>query len=311
MSLPTQGLRWRATRRASLLAIAGMLTAAAWVEPAAAATLGIVRGEDGVEQLRYVASPGEVNDFTVDPWRMADDAPAQFFPFAEASAPLTLGAGCTLVPPRCSAPSHTPVYVYLGNRDDRARVVPFYPPSYVWGEAGNDDIVSNGSDAYAWGGSGDDIVHAGAAFVAEAWGGSGDDTVSAGDGAAVIRLHGDAGDDVLTPHGGTITTVEGGSGDDRILLGEPGFGSARSAGGSGNDVILSPGGEADGGSGRDVMTGGTGREVFSGGAGDDQIDVAGDPGTVDVVSCGSGRDTVWADADDQLDADCERRRLTA
>jgi Ca2+-binding RTX toxin-like protein len=249
-----------------------------------------------------------MNDFTVDPWRMVDDPPAQFFPFAEAGAPLTLGAGCTPTPPRCAGLFSTPVYVYLGNRDDRARVVPFYPRSYVWGEAGNDDIVSNGSDAYAWGGSGDDKVHAGAAFVAEAWGGSGDDVVSAGDGAALIRLHGDAGDDLLTPHGGTVTTVEGGSGDDTIVIGEQGTSSARSDGGSGNDVIRSPGGEAHGGTGRDSMTGGAGREVFSGGGGDDAIDVAGDPGTVDVVSCGSGYDTVSADDEDEIAGDCERRR---
>jgi hypothetical protein len=42
------------------------------------------------------------------------------------------------------------------------------------------------------------------------------------------------------------------------------------------------------------------------GEGDDQIASYNDPPGKDVVGCDSGRDTVYADRTDVVDADCER-----
>jgi hypothetical protein len=68
-------------------------------------------------------------------------------------------------------------------------------------------------------------------------------------------------------------------------------------GGPGNDRI-------SGGNGADVIVGGLGRDRISGGAGNDRIYAV--DGQRDVVNCGSGHDTVWADPGDVLRG-CEQR----
>lgn len=68
------------------------------------------------------------------------------------------------------------------------------------------------------------------------------------------------------------------------------------SGGDGNDSL-------EGGSGTDTLRGNKGIDTLSGGAGDDLIDVRGDRG--DIVSCGSGDDTVRADGSDLIATDCE------
>ena len=60
----------------------------------------------------------------------------------------------------------------------------------------------------------------------------------------------------------------------------------------------------DGGAGDDIISGPA--PTVDAGAGADLIDVVG--GTVaSTVTCGKGFDVVWADSDDVLSADCERR----
>lgn len=68
-------------------------------------------------------------------------------------------------------------------------------------------------------------------------------------------------------------------------------------GGPGADLICGLGGA-------DVLTGGGGRDRLFGGGGNDRIE-AGD-GAFDIIGCGVGRDTVLADANDLVGADCER-----
>ena len=68
------------------------------------------------------------------------------------------------------------------------------------------------------------------------------------------------------------------------------------SGGDGNDSL-------EGGSGDDTLRGNQGIDTHAGGAGDDFIDTRGDK--PDVVSCGSGNDTVRADVVDSVAADCE------
>ena len=79
-------------------------------------------------------------------------------------------------------------------------------------------------------------------------------------------------------------TLNGGAGNDFV------------SGGDGNDALL-------GGPGDDRLVGGAGRDVIEGGDGWDAI-VSRD-GQRDRVSCGPGRDVVWADQLDVVAADCE------
>jgi Ca2+-binding RTX toxin-like protein len=67
-------------------------------------------------------------------------------------------------------------------------------------------------------------------------------------------------------------------------------------GGTGNDTIF-------GGAGNDKLTGGPGKDKIYGGAGADTIHVR--DGARDVVDCGTGKDTVYADRSDAVAHNCE------
>jgi Ca2+-binding RTX toxin-like protein len=106
---------------------------------------------------------------------------------------------------------------------------------------------------------------------------------------------------------GTPSELVGGAGDDRLRAGD---GPDRVDGGPGNDSL-------DAGFGDDVIVGGPGRDTISGDLaggdcgplwckypyGNDTIDAR--DGEVDSITCGSGTDTVLADAIDVVDKDCE------
>jgi len=150
-------------------------------------------------------------------------------------------------------------------------------------------------------GDGDDLVNALA----------GDDCVDLGAGAD--RGSGDAGDDLLLGDAGN-DRLSGGNGDDR-MTGDAGSDSL--SGGRGDDVLQGgpgadglSGGRGDdrlgGGSGNDRIAGGPGRDVITGSAGNDRI-LARD-GNRDRIDCGSGRDSVRADASDSVARNCERVR---
>ena len=98
------------------------------------------------------------------------------------------------------------------------------------------------------------------------------DVIDARDGADVVR--GLGGDDSLF----------GGSGGDRL------------DGGAGNDSML-------GGSGSDTLIGGRGHDDLDGGSGRDVFFTR--DGARDQVFCGSGDDSVYADARDVVAFNCE------
>jgi RTX calcium-binding nonapeptide repeat (4 copies)/WD40-like Beta Propeller Repeat len=89
------------------------------------------------------------------------------------------------------------------------------------------------------------------------------------------RIFGNAGSDVIRAQGGADTIY----------------------GGAGNDGI-------DAGPGSDVIIGGIGRDVVRAGTGNDVIRAR--DGERDTISCGPGRDTVYADQFDRVAKDCER-----
>jgi Ca2+-binding RTX toxin-like protein len=68
-------------------------------------------------------------------------------------------------------------------------------------------------------------------------------------------------------------------------------------GGAGADVLRGEGGS-------DTLIGGRGRDTLLGGAGDDTINA--NDGQADTVRCGSGFDTVTADAKDTVAGGCEK-----
>jgi len=107
--------------------------------------------------------------------------------------------------------------------------------------------------------------------------------------------HGDARDNVL-PGGPGRDSLFGRGGDD-VLKGLAG--NDRLDGGAGDDRLF-------GGPGDDRITGGPGRDAIFGGSGRDTIDAA--DGVRETIDCGSGKDTVRADAADRLRG-CEIRHL--
>jgi len=106
------------------------------------------------------------------------------------------------------------------------------------------------------------------------------------------RIAGDSRDNGLAGTKGT-DGIYGFAGSDRI---HAGLGPDYVDGGRGDDTI-------DGGGDDDRLYGGPGQDRITGGLGWDAI-VAND-GSRDRVSCGSGRDTVWADRRDDIAGDCE------
>jgi Ca2+-binding RTX toxin-like protein len=69
-------------------------------------------------------------------------------------------------------------------------------------------------------------------------------------------------------------------------------------GGAGNDTV-------EGGTGNDIIDGGAGADRLTGGPGNDNINSALD-GSIDHVSCGTGTDKAFIDANDVVSSDCER-----
>ncbi len=113
------------------------------------------------------------------------------------------------------------------------------------------------------------------------------------------RLLGETGSDYLEGGAGN-DSLSGGSGNDE-LRGSPG--NDRISGGAGTDRLF-------GDAGGDRLTDTRGRDRFSGGAGHDRINSRDTTTfgrrTADIVACGSGRDTVFADRRDRVSRDCER-----
>jgi Ca2+-binding RTX toxin-like protein len=131
-------------------------------------------------------------------------------------------------------------------------------------------IVSNAAIEVIDAGAGDDQITTGdsAAF---AFGGEGDDTLTAGEGAAA--LYGGVGQDVLQAGepGQYIDGqyLDGGTGNDQILGGS---GQDTLEGGEHGDAISAGDDTIDGGAGNDVIRGGYGADLLIGGQGDDVID---------------------------------------
>lgn len=289
-------------KRLALAAVA--LTAATSTTTASAATIEVAG-----PVIAYTAAPGEVNALrmygTVDGFdlRMA---------FFEHSARLTAGPGCLAgFPAICGQVDRAfPVEVSLGDRADVASVNSFTERTTMDAGSGDDDVLAGGFDATADGGGGNDTVRVAANNGARGNGGSGRDHVTGGLGAVAAILTGGGGNDLLVPDGTQFDDAKAGSGDDRLVTFKGR--QVTLAGETGSDLLVAPSISGrvvlDGGADADVVFSHAGGATVEAGSGGDVVDVRGGTETpADTVSCGAGRDAVWADATDIVAADCEVR----
>jgi Ca2+-binding RTX toxin-like protein len=270
------------------LPLLALLACAALTGTADAATLTL----DGSTH-RYTAAPGEGNAPSVA--RSSVSYYEQLF--SETSAPITVLEGCVSGEPIVC--TRGPWIVDLGDRDDRADIIPFSTDSTVYGGPGNDDFASNGGQAWGYGGSGNDKILLGADAGTYGWGGPGRDTVTSG--APGVFLYGEDNDDYLAATSGhSLGILDGGGGDDTIVTAPTS--QAQASGGVGDDVIITSPTSVGvtGGPGNDRITSGSNVEA---GPGADRIDISSGGS---ITSCGAGRDTVYVPAaDTAVPRDCE------
>ena len=156
------------------------------------------------------------------------------------------------------------------------------------------------------------LLASGVALAVNKVGTDGPDTLRGTDRAD--NLLGRGGNDVLYGLAGRDNLL-GGSGKDWVFGGgerRVGGGDKNLAGGSGNDVVLGGLGSDNvlGEEGNDFVADGPDREFsidrLSAGDGNDAVGVFSDPAYKDLVTCGDGFDSVFADRKDVLAPDCER-----
>lgn len=165
------------------------------------------------------------------------------------------------------------------------------------GGAGNDTLNGEAGDDTVRGGSGDDEVLGGGG-VDRVRGGDGNDFVS-GEGRGDVII-GDAGNDTLLGGGGNDIlragadddTLDGGEGNDELRAWT---GDDSLQGDTGNDDLF-------GGKGEDTLGGGSGADLLSGGRGDDTL-TGGADGDTFVFRAGWGHDSVtdFVKGEDVLD----------
>lgn len=226
--------------------------------------------------------------------------------FADARQTLIAGPGCTAGSPvLCPEGDLT---AQFGKAADTFDGWSFRDINVTAG-AGDDTVDASGSRTQVWGGNGADTITAGSNSVARAWGEAGEDHLL---GIYTNRTELFGGDNVdLVVGSSSNDLLDGGNGDDQLFSSASTYGTAN--GGPGDDVIVTlanvPIGSgtftSNGGPGRDVIKGGRFVDYANGEGGSDIIDVTGDPARVDIVTCGAGYDTVYADPSDSVAADCE------
>jgi Ca2+-binding RTX toxin-like protein len=174
------------------------------------------------------------------------------------------------------------------------------------GRDGADLLEGGGGADTLLGGAGDDVLDGGPAGDALS-GSTGADTATYAARTQPVTVtlddvgsDGEAGENDNA--GSDVENVTGGGGADVIS----GSGTANGlTGGVGDDALNGLGGDdsLDGGDGNDTLDGGTGSDAYAGGPGADTILARDD--SPDTISCGADADTVTADTQDTVAADCE------
>jgi Ca2+-binding RTX toxin-like protein len=264
-----------------------------------------VAGVPGVASAATVSSNGSTVTYNAASHEVNSPALLSSFPtltFSDATAPLTAGAGCVAGPPVSCAGFD--LVLNLGDKADTTNVNNNAGNTTIDGGSGSDDLEGGSiATVTVTGGDGNDALTVNANSVGTGHGGTGTDTLLGT--SASNQLTGDDGADLITNRGSrfSASTLDGGIGNDRIV----GNGIAALVGGAGFDILVAQGdGESiDGGGASDNITSLVGGSTITAGGSNDQIDAADGTASPDTVSCGSGSDTVWADAGDSIAADCE------
>jgi Ca2+-binding RTX toxin-like protein len=320
----------------------------AWAAIPSAAQASTATTADG--NLRYTASPGEVNNVTFA--RVSGNT----FRATDVGAVIVAGTGCTQESPNvvsCTAGNGRPIIATLGDQNDRAasrtsRSAQFFGEDgndRLGGASGRDTIDGGSGDDSLTGGSGGDRVRGGSGND-QVFGNSGNDNLQGGDGNDLLdggsgndTEGGGNGDDTLregnAPNG--VDNLSGDSGNDtadysarsapvNVVIDDQAFDGDRRnnerdnvrstvdrvLGGAGSDLLIGRDGTSD------TLVGGTGDDVIDPRRGDDHVD--GGPGidqvrlrdlSQDDVVCGDGVDSVAADERDTVAPDCEKARRTA
>jgi hypothetical protein len=257
------------------------ITAAALFVPATAADASTLSTDADTPRVFFHADPGERN-------RVEIRTTAAGLEVRDSGSRITAGRGCASVTrheARCD--STWALRSNLGDEDDTLRTFGDAPLTTTIGGPGDDVLLGGDEHDKLFGGPGRDVLR-GRADVDRLVGGPGDDVIDGGPGRDVVEYTShprgvsvDLARGVAISGGGEldqITGIEdviGGPGDDRLA----GDASAN---------------QLDGGGGRNRLLGREGRDSFIRGAGD--------------VSCGDGRDMVYAPASDPIQfvaLDCE------
>jgi Ca2+-binding RTX toxin-like protein len=319
------------------------LAAAAAAESASAASLTTTG-----DVITYQAGPGETNRVSVN-WGTGRPS---FSDVTEVADNMTFGPGCndsgSRVIVQCEGASeNATVVVRLGDGDDRVQVIGASGTATLrgkrhelYGEAGDDDLLSQEGSDLLDGGEGndelqpDDMDSGGPA--------SPGDTVAGGPGQDKLQLVDSPQDqlraslDGVADDGGPgegdnylpdIEDIQGARGASNTLIGTPGpntiemISDDRTAnaliGGGGDDRLLGSSGDdaLDGGDGNDTLMGGAFNDTLVGGPGLDALDGDGDTlypgndrieardGVAESINCGIGADTAIVDANDIVPAD--------
>jgi Ca2+-binding RTX toxin-like protein len=294
-------------------------------QPASAGMVGYesYNGRGDVDAyVFFTGSPGEANDVTVtltpltativDPGKVLQPDPAH----AGTSGHCTFNGDKAVC--RTDGEPFAVADLALGDRNDRGRVVsgaaqggwiggaPQQQSGWFDGGPGNDVLIGSVGDDSFTGGPGADDIQGG--------GGIRDSVSYSEDGDQLTGVNVTLDDKANDGHPGEkdnahldVEFAEGtlqgdnvlrGNAQDNALFGHTGNDAL--FGGAGNDTLQN----LDLFAGNDVMDGGAGLDTFIGSEGDDVMHAQ--DSLPDLrISCNGGNDTVFADAVDPVDPDCE------
>ena len=258
-----------------------------------------------IVNVSYRAAPGEVNavSFVTDGTKVA---------IRDDGAPVGTQSGLCRRDDEhamtCPVTTATSYSVDLGDGDDRLVFGGAGADATLRGGAGNDDITSgrtNDGHFAMFGEDGDDRLVSGA-LGEELHGGAGSDVLEGGDGSD--RLWGDAGSDRMDGGPGEFDSVEYG---DRRTAVRVNLGSGTSGGAGERDTVANVEGAVTG-DGDDVLIGDDAANELIAGRGRDRIDARGGDDQITTgrrarsIGCGAGRDSARTTGPETvIGPDCE------
>lgn len=297
------------------------------------------------DTITYQAAPGEINRVSVN-W---GGGRPTFSDSPEIENAMTIGPGCqdtygdrAIIECPGAAPG-AKIVIKLGDGDDRAEILGDAQRGHrheLYGEAGNDQLLSQEGSDLLDGGEGndelqpDDMDSGGQAGTGdEVFGGPGVDKLQLVDSpqdqlaASLDDVANDGGPGEGDNYRSDIEDIQGARGAQNTLAGTAGPNKIEIisddrvpnaiSGGGGDDTLLGGAGSdtIDGGDGNDVLVGGAFDDRLVGGPGVDSFDGDGDTlypgndrieardGVAESINCGIGADTAIVDANDTVPAD--------